>query len=316
MAISLSINVADIAAALGLGYTHIKVYRSAEQASGFTEITTTSSLVALQTGVSAYTFIDGSGTTEHWYATTFFDINAVVAETLPSLAFRGSFIDQKFKSTSYPAEATFTANDYFVIDRIRTLIGDSKELTRDYVSVETGYSSISLDGHTHSLSNPRGWPLQIFLDGFEYTDDDIVQVNDFQFVTFSGVQVSTTSGILDVWYYHFRNSDTEILQKFNSLSPPPCLLADQVPFELAAVTVAIEILEAELRLFGVTSGSEVDIFEEIRINPKGGFDGRVSDLKGLRDRWKELYECALKVAGADAPVADGINHTICGVLID
>ena len=312
MAISLSINVADIAATLGLGYTHIKVYRSPEQVNGYTEITTPGSLIELQAGVSAYSFIDGSGTTEHWYATTFFDINEVLTESLPGLAFRGTFLDQKFQSISYPSEAVFTNNDYYIIDRVRTLIGDPKQLTRDYVSPETGYSSISLDGFTHSLSTPRGWPLQIVLDGLEYTDDDEVAVNDFQFITFSGTQISTVSGVLDVWYYQFRNSDTEILQKFNSLNPPQCLEPDEVPFELAAVCVAIEILEAELRLFGVTSGSEVDIFEEIRINPKGGFDGRVNDLKNLYDRKKALLEKAIEESAA----ADGINRDICGVLID
>lgn len=310
MSVKLSITVVDVNSAIGVGYTHIKVYRSAEQDVGFTEITTPDSIIELQSGQSTYTFIDGSGTTEHWYRTTFFDNTGTVDESNPSSSFRGDFFDTNFAPITYPEDAVFTPNDYYVIDRIRNLIGDPKELTRDYISVESGYSSISVDQKTHSLSNPRGWPLKVTLDGVEYTSKDEPRVNDYQFITFSGTIINTTSGTLDVWYYHFRHSDTEILRTFNGLTPPPQLEAEQVTFELAAVCAAIEILEKELRLFGVNSGTEVDIFQEIRINPKGGFDGRLKDLDALRKRKKDLIDAILAEE-------DGINSPdICGVLID
>jgi hypothetical protein len=161
-----------------------------------------------------------------------------------------------------------------------------------------------LDLTTHTLSNPRGWPLRVVLDEVEYTTLEEPRVNDYQFLTFSGTTISGTS-VLDVWYYHFRYSDSEILVTFNGLNPPPELEADQVTFDLAAVCAAIELLEGELRLFGVTSGSEVDIFQEIRINPKGGFDGRVSDLQALRKLKKELIAAILAE-----------NPNLFGVLID
>jgi hypothetical protein len=309
VAIQLDLTVGDITATLSAGYTHVKVYRSAQELVGFAEVTTLDSLIVLQAGISDYTFIDGTGTTEHWYRTTFFDINGVVAETAPSDAFLGSYTDTNFGATSYPNEFEFTDADYYKIDRIRILIGDPKSLTRDYVSIDTGYSSISIDGTTHTLSNPNGWPLKVVLDGTEYTSKEEPYVNDYQFITFSGTTISTVSGVLDVWYYNFRNSDAEILRVFNSLNPPIGLDADQVPFELAAVCAAIEILEAELRLFGVTSGSEVDIFQEIRINPKGGFDGRLKDLQSLYKRKEKLLQDVLDDNG-------GLNKDICGVLID
>lgn len=309
MAIKLTIAVLDITSTLGLGYTHIKVYRSAEETTGFSEITTPTQRIALQAGVSVYTFIDGSGTTEHWYKTVFFDEDGVLADSTSSDAFMGDYFDTNFAPTTYPEEAVFTANDRYVVDRIRNLIGDPKQLTRDYVSVETGYSTVSVDGKTHSLSNPRGWPLKVELDGVEYIDEDEPRVNDYQFITFSGAAINTTSGTLDVWYYHFRNSDTEILRTLNGLTPPPQLTADQVTFELAAVCAAIELLEGELRLFGVTSGSEVDIFQEIRINPKGGFDGRFKDLDALRKRKQALIDAILGEL-------DNIHANLDGVLID
>lgn len=309
MAISLTIPVADISATLTLGYTHIRVYRSADQTSGFTPLTTPASDVVLATGVSVYEFIDGSGTTEHWYKTTFIDSGAVLAESASSAAFRGDFFDTNFSPITYPEEAVFSANDRYVIDRLRNMVGDPKQLTRDYVSTDTGYSSISIDGTTHTLSNPQGWPLRITLDGTEYTTANEPRVNDYQYITFSGTTITNAVSTLDIWYYHFRNSDTELLRNFNGLTPPPQLTAEQVPFELALICAAIETLESEMRLFGVTSGSEIEIYQEIRINPKGGFSGRLDDLKALRARKDKMLDAIIEDLG-------GANKDICGVLID
>lgn len=310
MAIRLTITVTNIAATLALGYTHIKVYRSAEQLTGFSEITTPSSIIPLVAGVSVYTFDDSTATTKHWYTTTFFDADGVVAETSQSTAFVGTFVDTRFSPVSYPPEHFFTSDDFFVIDAIRNLIGDPKLLTRDYVSSTTGYDSISEDGFTHTLSNPAGWPLSVTLDGVEYTTLSEPRVNDYQFVTFSGVQVNTTSGTLDVWFDHSRYSDAYVLRVYNALTPPSPLEADEVTFELAALCAAIEILSLEHRLLGAISGSEVDIFQEIKINPKGGITGRQDDLDSLRARKAAIIASIVSEQ-------DGINSSdLSGVLID
>jgi hypothetical protein len=313
MAISLNIPVLDISGTIAFGYTHIKVYRSAEQTSGFAAITTSNTELLLVAGVSDYNFVDGSGTTEHWYTTTFIDTNGILAESAASAAFRGDFFDTNFSPITYPEEAVFTPNDRYIIDRMRSVTGDPKQLTRDYVSPDTGYSSISIDGGTHTLSNPSGWPLRIQVNGVEFTDATEPRVNDYQYLTFSGTTVSTISGTLDVWYYHFRNSDTEHLRVFNGLTPPPELTADQVPFELALICAAIEVLEGEVRLFGVTSGSEIEIYQEIRINPKGGLSGRMADLAALNKRKDNMLARILKELGGDG---DRLLADVDGALID
>jgi hypothetical protein len=307
VAIQLSIVVADITSTLAAGYTHIKIYRSAKQASGFTEITIPDSIVLLEAGKNTYSFTDKTGTTKHFYTSTFFDSGGVVAETALSNAFVGTFVDLRYSPVTYPKEFDFTSDDYYIINRVRLYLGDSKELNRDHVSSATGYDSISEDGFTHTFSNPKGWPLKVELDGIEYTTLDEPRINDFQFVTFSGVAIDTTSGTLDVWYDHFRHADSEILVTYNGLVPPPPLTEDQVTFELAAVCTALELLENELRLFGATSSSEVDIFQEIRINPKGGVDGRLDDIKALRERKNQLIAGILDVE---------IEDDLFGVQID
>jgi len=312
VAISLTIPVVNVLGAITAGYTHIKVYRSSEQNSGFSEITTPTSVLPLISTQTIYSFIDGSGTTEHWYLTALTDMNAVIADSTPSNSFRGDYLDTQFPDASYPEEFIVTPNDRYIVDVLRTLIGDPKELTRDYISEATsGYDSISADGYTHSLLNPPGWPVKIELDSVEYTDKTEPVVAGYKFITFSGVQIDTTSGVLDLWYYHFRYSDAELLRVFNSLVPPPELNPEDVTFELASLCAAINLLESELRLFGVNSGIEVDIFEEIRVNPKGGVDGRSKDLAALLARKKALIAAIL------AYKKDGINGPdLCGILID
>lgn len=292
MATLVTITVADIAGTISDGYTHIRLYRSLSKTEDFVEVTTPSTIIPLQSGISTYTFTDVSGTTFHWYATTFYD---GTNETVLSTAFRAEYIDIKFDSITYPVEGTFTAKDYYIINRVRDFIGDRKELTRDYVSQTEGFDSISEDGKTHSLLNPRGWPLNIKVNELELTTASGMLVRDYQFLTYSGTinTTSTSTDTLDVWYYHFRFSDAEILEKYSSLLPPPPLTKDQVTTELAVVCTAIELLSGELRLNASVSGAEVDIFEEIRINPKGGIDTRLDDLKELNKLKDKLIAAIL-----------------------
>jgi hypothetical protein len=215
------------------------VYRSAEETSGFLEITTASSTIPLQSGDNDYEFIDASGTTSHWYRVTYYDPNTP-AESTFSVSFVGDFYDTNFTAANYPEEGVFTNDDRLILDKVRVLVGDRKELTRDFVSSETGYSSISSDGYTHTLSNPKGWPVKVVLDDTAYTSIAEPVVNDYQFLTFSGTQISTTSGTLDIWYYHFRYSDAEVLRVYNGLTPPYPLEATDVTFDLAILCTAIE----------------------------------------------------------------------------
>lgn len=312
MSVNLTIVVSDIAGAILAGFTDIKVYRSAEELTGFVEITLPGNLVLLVSDQDTYEFVDKNGTTEHWYRTTFYDSNTP-AESSFSASFKGTFKDTDFELVSYQEEALYTNNDHLVIDKVRTLVGDRKTLARDYVSSVSGYSSISEDGYTHAFSNPRGWPVSVTLDGTLYTTHEEPRVNDYQFITFSGTNINTTSGTLDIWYYNFRFSDSEILNIYNALTPPTPLTEDQVTFELAILCTAVEALSGELRLSGVTSGTAVSIFEEISINPKGGLDSRASDLEALMKQKQKLIEDILKDSLEGGP--DGTGG-LFGVLLD
>lgn len=304
MAVRLTLTVADITGTLSSGYTRLKIYRAPQQAGLFEEITTPSTTVQLLSGVSDYSFIDGNGTTAHWYKTTFYN-PSLPAESSFSIVFNGEFYDLSFPGVSYDLEAVYTNDDYLVIDKVRNLIGDRKELIREYVSPETEYTNVSLDRYTYSFANPNGWPLKIVLDGSTYPDRTEPVVNGYKMITFSGTQI-TTSGVLDIWYYHFRFSDSEILQAYNSFIPPEPLSAADVTFELVTISTAIDLLLGELGMVSSSAGIEVDIFEEIRVNPKAGLDSRFNTLKLLLQRRNEIID----------EIEDSLEEDIFGVLID
>jgi hypothetical protein len=305
MAVSLTIDVPTANTLLTAGYTHIKIYRSTSETIGFSEITSSSSRVALQLNVTSYQYTDKGGTVAHWYLYTFY--GSAVTESVISAAFQGEYIDTSFSPITYPVEMDVSVDDRFVLERIRLLIGDKKEVTRDYVSSSTGYDNVSIDGYTYSLSNPKGWPLKVVLDGLSYTTLTDPIVIDFQYLTFSGSAI-TTSGTLDLWYHHFRFSDSEILQAYHTVSVPPCLDPDDVTVELAAVLASLDLLTAELRLYGINSATEIEIYQEIRINPKGGLDSRAADLQKLAQLRDKLIEDILACAVTD--------NGVSGVLID
>lgn len=308
MAVRLNLTVSNVNSLIGLGYTHIKIFRSPNEITGFIEITTSSTRIPLQTGITSYSFLDKSGTITFWYTTTFFDTNGVATETTMISPFQGEFYDTSFSPITYPAEFSIINEDRAALERVRQLIGDKKEVIRDYVSSLTGYESISADGYTHNLINPRGWPLRVVLDSIEYTTLANPVVNDYQFVTFSGVQISTASGVLDIWYHHFRYSDSELLQAYHSVASPECLDEGDITMELRAILAAIDLLAGELRLFNINSATEIEIFQEIRVNPKGGSDSRMADLGNLMKTRDALIDDILNCGTA--------SDDILGVLID
>lgn len=304
MAIKLNISVADINATLTAGYTYIKIYRSADISSGFAEITTPANIISLVSGVSSYTFTDPVGTTLHWYRFTY---SSNLTESSFSSSFQGLFVDLDYEVQSYPDEVILSSEQRHALDRIRIAIGDPKELTRDYVSATTGYDSISVDGYTHTFTNPKGWPLKIILDGIEISNQTVARVNDYQFLTLSGVQVNTVSGTLDVWYNHFRYGDAEILRAYNSYVPPPRISPADVTVEICIICTAADLVAQELRGYASTSATEIEIFQEIRVNPKGALDARFKDLDFLRK------ECAALLDDLEDEL---YSADIVGVLID
>lgn len=303
MPILLTINISDPSSALASGYDQIKVYRSAYEDGGFNEISTVATRPAIVSNVYYYDFDDSTGTASSWYKTSYYSSSSGDESSL-SVASHGVDVVHSYINITYPSEIELSPSDYFHVDRIRFYIGDSKKVVHDYVSptCTVGYQNISDDGYSYKLPN-RGWPLYVAKDGVEYTSSTNPYVTDYTYLTFSGTQISTASGVLDLWYETFRHSDRSLLDTFISMRDPPNVDASSVTNEMRSLGAAINILRAEVtQLMGETSGS-FTLVDELSYNPEPLLRQKRALIEELKGKLKTLID-------------EAVGSSIVGVRID
>lgn len=286
--IVLTIYIYDSSTVIANGYTHIKVYRSNYSDGAFLEVSTVDTRPVITTTERYYNFEDTTGISSSWYKTSYYN-PITLAESSVSPAAHGTEID-RFMTPTYPADASFSTDDYYAIDRIRYYIGDPKTAQRDYVSPNctSGYDNVSLDGTSYKLSSGRGWPLKVVKDSVEYVSKDNPLVSDYTYLTFSGTTISTSSGILDVWYEGFRHSDREILKVFTTTPPPPYTSSSTATDEMYLTSASITIIQQELvKLMGETSGS-FTLQGEMSYNPEPLLREKRALLESLKNKLDEL----------------------------
>lgn len=119
----------------------------------------------------------------------------------------------------YPPETIFTPEEEEIIFHIRNLTGDMEEVYIDDVPSAGFCSRVSVNGTIYELEEPRGYPVNIYVNGVEYTTTS----GDFGAVVIGDKYIKFTnpSGVLDenthlvVIYNHFRNSDLDILNMYD-----------------------------------------------------------------------------------------------------
>lgn len=304
MAIWVDIYISDVVGIISSGYDKIKVYSSYRRDTDYSETTSPTTRLSIDVTTARYTYSDTFGTADTWYKWSYYSSITLIESSLSS-PIRGSIIGEFYRERAYPPERDLTTAEQDMIYRVRQYIGDIKEVNHDYLSPTTSYDNVSVDRYTIELDNPKGWPLNIAIDGVSYSTIVDPVVRGYQFVTFSGTQISTTSGIADIWYEHFRFSDREILDAYNALELITEIPYDMTTAEMYEISAAIKLLELELRNFLATSSSSVSIYEEISINPEAGISARQIDLKSLKDRLRGLIDIAISN-----------NLTMFGVRID
>ncbi len=287
----MTIQVTSSAAVIAAGYDVIRVFRSSYLDGAFLEVSGISTRPVLYAEVVHYNFEDLTGTSSSWYKTSYFNSGSEDESSL-STAAKGIEIEQEHVNSTYPAETALTSSDSFDVDRIRYYIGDSKIVKRDYISptCTNSYQAVSDDGYTIQLEN-RGFPLIVVKDGVEFTDSSNPIVIDYNFLTFSGTTtISTSSGVVDVFYESFRHSDREILKVFNTTSAPPYVSTASLTDEMVRISSAVTIIRAEIaRLLGESSG-KIELVGELKFDPEGLLKQKRSLLVELKDKLKELVE--------------------------
>lgn len=183
---------------------------------------------------------------------------------------------------AYEQEILLPGDNALIVDKIRILAGDKKQTIHDYIS--TCKSRLSDDGRTIEMSN-KGWPKSIYWNGVEETNSSGVAVDGYRYLTFSGAIAETDT--IDMYYYSFRNSDTEIYNAYNNAMIPPGLTSSNVTVDHMTIQAAIDLLEAESWKFYSSEGVRIKEGDS-SFDPAPGFVAREKAIGRLYQRLGDL----------------------------
>lgn len=276
--VKLTIYVDEVNTVIEAGFTQCIIYRADTETGTYTSIHT----IILQSGVSTYYHTDATGDSTKWYKSRYYN---------PTAAEFSSFSDpvqgeeeEIYHNIAYPQEAYLGSSDETLVKKIRVLIGDVKEVRREYQ--EECHSSVSEDGHTYELDQ-KGWPLYISLSDVEMTSSSDPYFDGYRYLTFSGTVGADDS--IDIWYYTFRWSDVEILDHYNNVLIPPGLTTTTVTTDHMILQAAIDLLEAENWRDYIENGATIRD-SDTRWDPSPGYRARESAIKRLQKRLDDLVK--------------------------
>lgn len=260
------------------------------------------------TGASSYSVLDTTITPNDYYAARFFNSVTSVNGALSSPAQEtGVFSEYSVpeSTATYPPEIALSQEDREIVEAIRIVLGDLGSIERDFynsadpANVAVCAGQLSQDLCTWELSNPKGWPRRVRLDGVDKVSLNDPQVIGYRYLAFSGTACIT--GTLDVFYNHFRFSDREILLAFdqavNSITLSCKLTPENISKELRILQASVNLLEGEIRQLSVIDGAplrvqdgdtEYDNTARLRL-----IDSRRQELEDLQRRLRETIRCAM-----------------------
>lgn len=261
-----------------------------------------SSLTSLTlTSETTYTYLDVDSSPSYYYKAQYYHSGTLVTSQFSEPAQETgiySEYSQPVSTATYPPEIALSANDREIVESIRITLGDVGSIERDYFSSSDPQSAftcaqnISADKCTWELSEPRGWPQRIILNGGAKTSLADPQVIGYRFLVFSGTACIT--GSLDVFYNHFRFSDREILLAYDraiNLLVACGLTTSQITTEMRIMQAAILLLEGELR--DLNSGGVLRIRDgDTEYDNTDAVRSRTGDLEDLRQKMRDLINCA------------------------
>ena len=274
----LTIYVDDVSTVIAAGFTQVILYRSDTEDGTYTSIQT----LSLSAGTSTYNYTDATGTADHWYKSRYYN-PTTLAYSSYSDAVKGEEAEL-YHNITYPQQTYLGTTDETKVKKIRVLIGDVKEVRREYQA--ECQSSVSEDGHTYELDQ-KGWPLYISLSNVEMTGSNNPYFDGYRYLTFSGT--IGTSDSIDLWYYTFRWSDSEILDHYNNALIPAGLTSTSVTTDHLILQTAIDLLEAENWRDYIENGA-ILVDSDTRWDPSPGYRARESAIKRLQKRLDDLVK--------------------------
>jgi len=252
-------------------------------------------------GSSSYSYLDLSTSPSYCYKVQFYNSGSMVSSVFSEIAQEsGTFNTYSIpvNSATYPPELALSDNDREIIESIRVAIGDMGEINIDQFDSSDPNSAyvcaehISADRLTWTLSEERGWPQRVILNGTDKTSISDPKVLGYRYLTFAGTTPVIT-GTLTVWYNSFRFSDHEILLAYdraNNLLVFCPLPPQAITTEMRVMQATILLLEGEIRNIRATSiGKIVD--GDTSYDNSGLIQSRTEDLKDIQTKLRELINC-------------------------
>lgn len=114
----------------------------------------------------------------------------------------------------YP-QVNLTAEESAIIFKIRQIIGDEPEVYVDDINNINSCSRIMASGTIYQLEEPKGYPIEIYVNGIEYTSITNPTVIGNKILKFS-TPVLLPGYSITVIYNHFKHSDIEILDTYDT----------------------------------------------------------------------------------------------------
>jgi len=298
--ITLTVNVENISSVLQV-YDVIDFQRSDDGYDG--TYTTVSSIqpnpATMVAGTSYYEAIDGDGNSDDWYRSRYRNTSNGLYSSWgePVLGEPGDI----FYDPLFPPEIDYSVDDLRIIEKIRRMIGDPVGLRREYG--EDTISSIHPDLRTYELDE-KGWPCSIHIPVYDACGENAEMVakndsidptiNGYRFlrfrnnipdpVTISGIHYGT-----DIWYYHFRHSDREIMDSYENMPPPPPLTTATANSNVYMLATAIELLEGEY-WEDLTEDGAVVRDEGSHYDPSPGLKNKGKMIDALRKKLEDYIK--------------------------
>jgi len=300
MSIRLTVIVDNISQVIQV-YDRIEIQRDTDESMSNASLLTDLGVVngnlgyiILDIGTTYYYAVDSTGTSDNWYQSRYFNSTTSGVQSGWSEAVRGEGADL-FYDPCYPPEISMTDAEKLVVDEIRLLIGDPKDVNREYG--EDAASSIHPDGMTYEFDE-KGYPLCITMGGVQYNTTANPTINGYRYLIFEScintIEVvcsgtcDNTRGV-DIWYYVFRHSDRQILEAYNASPPPPPLTAANATTQAYVLYTSKRLLQQENWHDAIEDGASITD-EGSRYSPQPGFDFRKALLDDLNKQLDDLVQ--------------------------
>ena len=252
-------------------------------------------------GSGSYNFLDTDTAPGKYYKVQYYNSGTLVSSVFSELGQETGVFSEYTVPTStasYPPEIALSEQDREIVESIRITLGDLGTIERDFYDSTDANSQfacsaqISSDRRTWELSEFKGWPQTVIVNGITKTSITDPQVIGYRFLTFSGV-AATITGSLDIFYNHFRFPDREILLAYDrarNLLVACGLSAGQITTEMLIMQAAILLLEGEVR--DIATGA-IEIRDgDTSFSNTRAVQARTEDLADLKQKIKDLVNCA------------------------